>query len=81
MTVYLNDQYELNKLMDLFEKLNLFYCGNKDCPPSSLKKPFGYYLFPSKIFTDNGSFAWGEKGETVLSIDHLEGKPINYVLR
>lgn len=81
MTIRLNNQDELNKLMDIFEKLNLIYDIDKDDRrPSALKVSVGYFLFPSNIYVRDGMFGWGEYGR-VLPIDYLEGKPINYVLR
>lgn len=81
MTIRLNNQGELNKLMDIFEKLNLIYAIDAyDRRPSSLKMSVGYFLFPSNMYVRDGMFGWGEYGRMV-PIDHLEGKPINYVLR
>lgn len=81
MTIYLNNQGELNKLMDIFEKLNLIYdIDTDDRRPSALKVSAGYFLFPSNIYVRDGMFGWGRYGR-VLPIDYLEGKPINYVLR
>lgn len=81
MTIRLNNQDDLNKLMDIFEKLNLIYdIDTGDRSPSSLKVSARYFLFPSNIYVRDGMFGWGAYGRMV-PIDHLEGKPINYVLR